>query len=346
MSCASSHDECDRPTILQFPGGRVGTAAHRGFNRYLWGCAFEDIDVADLAREADCAGDLEDVERKLRLAVRHWDTLAERYGLQVIEAETARHITRGDITITGHADILASTGRGERVILDLKTGYVERDYSWQLYAYALMYGAEWVATIDVHSDSYDMQPAIDEGQFWQAVRSQIRLIGMQETPGEHCGLCPRQDECVTRRAVLERSISLFVAPDEHPLDIRAQIRFATPMVRQIKAAVEKFEKIRKHEIERNGPIPMGDGTELRVVEEPRDEIDAAKAWGLITSQLDDDEVNACLTVGKTKLLSAIKARQERGAKEAAAREFMKLLHQAQAVRQKSIKKVVQRKVQR
>jgi hypothetical protein len=83
--------------------------------------------------------------------------------------------------------------------------------------------------------------------------------------------------------------------------------------------------------------------ELAIVEESRDEIDALKAWPVLTAYLKEAELAGCVKILKGALMSAVADKAERGQKKAAKENLMVEIEAIGAVETSKIEKMVLRK---
>jgi hypothetical protein len=112
---------------------------------------------------------------------------------------------------------------------------------------------------------------------------------------------------------------------------RMLIRSISAKLPALEAAIKEFKAVRTVAVETGGPIDMGDGTELRFVEQSRKEIDAQSGWPVLDDALDDDELASVVKIVKGKLESLIKARADKGHKQERWTAFLGMLGGAGAI---------------
>jgi hypothetical protein len=108
-------------------------------------------------------------------------------------------------------------------------------------------------------------------------------------PGPHCNWCPCIAECPAARtqlAVVERQSSLAedailttaIASPEHAASVYARLGMAQDLLDRIGGALKEY--VRDH-----GPVPMGNGKVLRVIESSRETCALAKVSDALKEQL-------------------------------------------------------------
>ena len=111
--------------------------------------------------------------------------------------------------------------------------------------------------------------------------------------------------------------------------------------------VEKFCKeyrdFLKQEVAERGPIPH-ENHELKLIETQRENLHPVKSWPILADSLSEDELAEAVTISKTKAMSAVMNRAEKGKKKAAKESIMADLEKAGAVSKQTINQL--RKVKR
>ncbi len=120
---------------------------------------------------------------------------------------------------------------------------------------------------------------------------------------------------------------------QYKLIDRKQIGMMYDRVKQLKSAIYNYDKMLDNALE-EGPLPVGDGKELRLVEQKIDKLDPIGTWlALIESDLKvtRDDMTKAMSIGKTKLLKIIGDKAPRGGKEALRAKTMAMLRKAGVV---------------
>lgn len=254
--------------------------------------------------------------------------------------------------LTGTCDVLsiipAANGVFGISILDWKTG---RDASHskpgQLLAYAALatnahgmpatgyiYTAEiWLQERLIIERRYD-KASIDG--LWRRLGRQLEHQDVH-SPGTHCRFCPRAHECSARETYYRSAISsLVVAAETKPT--RESLAELWEQSRLLKQALAVYESCLDDALA-DGPLPLPDGREIVLVEQSRDQIDARKAWPVMTAAgLTQDDIASVLSVKKSALLDVVGNRAKRGEKASQRKNIMIQLDQAGAITRRTFNK--------
>ncbi len=249
--------------------------------------------------------------------------------------------------VRGRADVLHADTES-LVILDWKSGWVRRHHADQLagYAHAAVstFGMPKIGKITTivpwlrfgESDVVNMDAEYLEA-FEKNIRDAEKRIGEVFSPGDdRCGFCPRALSCPawsdTQRSA---AASLAVMKD----GVAATPEMLASLYddsRALKRALENYEKALKVAVGRTEDgLRLPDDRTLRFVDTVIREIDPRLAWKTLVSEgLTDDDLNSCLSLGKTKLTNIVKERAPRGKKGKAVAALMEKLEGAGAVSEK------------
>lgn len=195
----------------------------------------------------------------------------------------------GGVTVAGTADLVVDHAGLDLVeIVDLKTGtadYVESDHFWQLACYALAAARELGRTRALAS-LYYIQHGADgwyhqeldlgevEPQLTEIVRNALAQVEREPSArtyrtGDHCQFCPARALCPARTVELREFASL--APS-HTWEITADNAAAVlERARAIERVTAAARDAVKEYVRANGPVPAGEGLELRLVTVQRKE---------------------------------------------------------------------------
>lgn len=315
-------------------------------------------DLPDLQPFADECGvpdeSLDEFEMLCRFGMQAWRELKSYFPNPTVEESLALHSPRatgGLAAITGHVD-LASNTVNEAAFLDWKSGRVDSDEYHQMAAYAAMMAVDGVEV--VHGVTVRLRDRKYIVRHW--AREQIvawldewmnRVVEWDGTytVGEHCRYCRRQATCDARRQIVLATVADLTGETLPAIDAGNRELMGPKVVdlyrraKVLTKAIEQFDGWLRNEIAANGPLPTGDGKTLALVAESRDEIDPQKAWPLMADALTQDEIAACMKVGKTKLLDAVGSHAPHRGKGKAKSEFLEALRDAGAVESKEITKL-------
>lgn len=162
-------------------------------------------------------------------------------------------------------------------------------------------------------------------------RIRDRLRRPVANPGPHCRYCRRIHECEERDIYIRAAASALAKID--PLEMTPDVVAALwDQSRALKKALEAYDKAVDALVDLTGDLPLPDGRKIIHTESSRDTIDARKAWATMkASGMTQDDINAVLTISKTKLLDAVGRLAPRGQKAAAKGDMMAALDVAGAI---------------
>jgi hypothetical protein len=248
--------------------------------------------------------------------------------------------------IDGLAVEVSPAGPFSAAILDWKTGRDPQENSKPLqrlaYASAVeatygmpaqcyIYTAEiWLAAQEIISSRYD----IDSIQGFRRKLAE-QLAHPKASPGSHCKYCRRRFDCRERDQYL-RSAALGLTIVGTEIQTTEALASLWDQSRALKKALEAYEKAVDLVVEENGNLDLGDGRRIIHGTKTLDDIDPRKAWPVMQAAgLTNDDLNAVVKIGKTRLLNAIGAKAPRGSKAAAKAEMVTRLDEAGAISRKT-----------
>jgi len=332
----------------------LGTAIHKSLQNVV----DDDLDhPPDLTRIIDLY-DIEEVDELVRLSwtgVNAWKSI--KNWINVTGTEQKMECDIGDKwRLTGSADIEGKDNQGGLVIVDWKSGYVQKDVKHQLYGYAKLglnkhkdidHGkiiVVWLRHNAIEVKDFD-RDYID-GEWTELLQSSFR--GQKYTPSpDSCDYCPNRFGC-TAKELMMRSASTELIKADTLEKIPAILGNFYDRSKMLKSALKKYDETMKQQIADSGGIfEFPDGRTASFVEEERKEIDMMRSWPIIAKYFECDgvvpelvnEIGASMKFGKKDLMNFVKALAPRGEKGRAIASLMDDLEEAGAVTTKIIKKV-------
>lgn len=295
--CTGSAEETDTPVNIPTDESDLGQAAHEALARTALGL---DIDQSAIAGAH--AVDVSDLEPLVVYGAQAWRELAPHFGSPRVEID----LDRTDITTGGRADLLHADGE-TLAIADWKSGRVRRNSRWQLASYAYAARAQfgmprsgvikavavWLRHGDLEVIDFD-DAALDR---FRAEYIAKMNSPMTYAPGEHCQGCPRQLECRAREAFM-RSTALAIAEPDGELSHEV-LATLYPRAQMLEKALANYRNALRAAVQQHGPLPIGDGRLLLLVEQHRDTIDARAAWEVLTDAgFTEDDFARATEIGK------------------------------------------------
>jgi hypothetical protein len=329
----------------------IGRAVHDACQIMVNTGSIEEPQQAAVALRHSLA---EQARRDYRICVACARDFWRQYAGHFPQPRTEEQITveEDGLRWTGHPDVLSvgnwggePNGRIVR-ILDWKSTWLEdADYRAQMMRYL------WLACRTIPANRYqsivaylrdktaETSPEYTRDDLEAYHRDFVERVLKAENPafgpGQHCTFCPRLPTCPAHTAIVRRVVADLDAPDTRAASFPlapAQIVKLHERVKMLEGLCERFHLYAKGAaIQAGGRLIGGEGRDLAIITMPRDEIDALKAWPLLTQRLTVGELAAAVTIGKGKVLEAIVAKAPRGAKKRAGEAFMKELDAAGAV---------------
>jgi hypothetical protein len=270
---------------------------------------------------------------------------------------TEPHIEEGmSGTVTGVQLTGTPDAWSPGVVWDDKTGRIEADCLWQLMGYAWLASiaakdhplAEWtLVAVDARTGSYRTWKKSEIDIYNELRNLFIKIVDWQDkySTGDHCYFCPVAHACPAQMALVKSTAATLLPdviqtvnalPPAKCVDLYRQMNMLEKRISEAKAAL-------KLRVTTTGALAADDGMELAIVEESRDEIDALKAWPVLTAYLKEAELAGCVKILKGALMSAVADKAERGQKKAAKENLMVEIEAIGAVETSKIEKMVLRK---
>ena len=265
---------------------------------------------------------------------------AKQSGLCDDQMQTERHFEFSPFAAT--LDLLVvDIAAGEAELTDWKTTHREDDHEAQILTQCeCVFEAyeDEIQSIETHL-VYLRNEGVKRKRYTRDFVGQWREEFIHNTlehpevyrPGEWCGRCKRKVGCLALRAVNENTAAILSAPEYAANLSRPVIANLRPRVKMLKDVIDQFDAYVREEVLTHGPIPLGNGKELRAMDINTDKIGILKAWEILTAQFTDQELAGFVEVRKTALCKLIEASAPKGGKSKASAAFMDRLRAAGAV---------------
>jgi hypothetical protein len=330
--CAGSvHDDGDVLIDPYTDAGTDGTDAHRLLASHPEGDVPKEL-LAELSEDARIS--YYSGAKMWREHISAWmpDSWAE---VSMASGELTGHPDRVSVRIEEHT----------AAVLDWKTGRKDSEYREQGFGYAalVLHECPEVETVTVHFawtrtqelESYTVTR--DRSAAWLQEYS-VRVLDWDGVyhPGEHCQGCKRRSSCPAHAEMNRQSLAVVGSP---VLDLATMpgpematlYRRLGPLLSQIDGLNDAI----RAEVKARGEVDDGAGRVLHYVEQnaPR-EVDALKAWPVLTDALTDEELASCVkvSIGDVEAAVSAKATGKRGAKKEAKEKLQAALDAVGAVK--------------
>lgn len=324
---------------------RLGTAVHDVLAAWVLQGESEKLFLDAKAREHQV--DHEELSRLVWSAWGMWRADLEQYfRFPMVERYLEKEVA--GLKLTGHIDVLATPAEEVR-ILDWKTGWADSfDYWPQMQGYCWLalqehpqVNAAWACVCWARSGAVERQRWTREeldGWFLELLKS----LQPNYRPGEHCGYCPRTNECEARLQQMTTNAVLFLGTEFDQPPAIPLTGEKLGQVYHVKRMLEKAcdlagDMLKAEVIKRGGRVRINNDLELTVTEQVRDTIDGKAIAYLQT--LYGPEVFDCATVHKSDLQELVRSGAPRGQKTEAAKKVMDDLHSMGLVESKSFTKL-------
>lgn len=270
--------------------GRIGDACHAVYARLIHiEATQDDIEEAILSESTAHAADPQEVRFLTHWGLDHWKQIKHEFPDPITEAELTAPLPGDRWELKGHPDVISIVGTQGRV-LDYKTGRSPGDYINQLLAYAYLITSNDPNVEEVRVTQLDVRSSKVHTQTFQRADVERwggyyrdRLEDGQYRIGEHCGLCPRRGECPRISEWIRQMAAAFIGDDKLQLpEDKSEwgpiLKKAYDWAGQLEYNLGDFQKGLKALLKQTGPLPLPTGGFFGIVEKPRDNIDAARAY--------------------------------------------------------------------
>lgn len=324
----------------------LGTAFHRWADRMVQGI---DADPDNYAIEYHV--DTYELRMLCGCARQTWRMIGKHFPPSITMSEHRMSATLGPgIELTGTCDLTTDPQDGILPVLDWKSGRVDSDYSAQKKGYAWLRLQEvpeadtaMSITAWLRDGQLDVQTwTRDQLNAW--AEELIRRIMQGEStfsPSGRCVYCPRQNSCEGRRKLVAATMAELADPSWPPFTLTAENRLeVAPLIADIRSrikvvenAIERFDASLRVDVMTNGPLPIGDGREIKAVEVKRRELDYRIALPVLLEHLSESEVDMVTKVSLAQCEQMVQARSPKGQGAGNKRFFNDQLREAGAVRE-------------
>jgi len=363
MICPGSHYPEEGEPLIEIVGddaSPIGKAGHEYLSQYVKTGEFPDMESIALKYKVT----VDQIKFVCFAAREFFDTLVETYDVEAWDSEVGvatdpilpgPEFSDDDaFALEGTGDVVGITrDKTTGIVADLKTGFVNFPHKHQVKCYAKgvrdklrRYGIEIERVIGLIGWARDREIQVFE---WTAgelddyadeiVKTICEWDGVKYTVGAHCMFCRRHASCKARALELRSGYRLMlvdVEDDKHDLDVVSGETFATAweMSKLIPNVVEQWRARIKERIRTTGPIDMGNGKVLDVVERniaaEIDTVEAAKVLKAGFAFSDDDVLSVC-KIGKKDMEDLIGSRAPRGQKGKAKQAVVEALKEKGAL---------------
>lgn len=300
FECGQSAVEAKHPAGMNASmPGRIGDAFHALAAELVHLDAQQtDIEAMIIEHSNSHAADATEVRFLVHWSLDHWNQIKHDYPDPITEIEMTALLPGGKFGITGHPDVVSLFPEKRRAhVLDYKTGRDPGDYLNQLmaYAYLIIKNDENIDTVQV--TQLDVRTSkVDRHTYERAQIEQWghyyaeRLDDKQYRIGNHCGLCPRRGECPRVYEWMGQMMRAFQndpqvqLPDEM-MEWGPPLKKAYDHAGQIEYALKDFYEGIKATLKQTGPLPLANGQHFGLVEKPREDINAGKAYKIVNAKL-------------------------------------------------------------
>lgn len=324
----------------------LGTAFHKWIAGHIVGKAPEIRQVAD-----QYVVDRDELSMLANCGKQIWKNLEPMFpGTLEIERSLSASLT-ATLTLTGQLDLGTHNEHGE-IVVDWKSGRVDRDYAAQTRGYALLKLLDawdenreppsvttvtaWVrdGVVDVeHFDVADIMEWRDE------LLRRLKNGADRYSPGAHCIHCQRRLNCPARQDLVRSVVAELLVggktiewTPETRKELGPQIGEAFGRVKLVEAACEAFREQLKIDINANGPLDIGNGRQLHMSPTSRRYLDAGSAIAVLANFIDPTELLQCTSISISKAEKCAVAKAAKGNGAQVARELEAALIKANALR--------------
>lgn len=329
--CPSSASDWQRPIESTSDAADLGTVVHAVLAAMVRG---QEPELTTIARPSGV--DVGEVERLVAYGKKAWREIGP-----AINDPIAEHSFDGGC-LTGTCDVLSTSG--QLVVVDWKSGQVYRDHKEQMRGYAhLAYNGQDFPVKAVIAwlqfgfyEVWDFTQA-DLDSLPGDIERTSKDIGRKYSPGSDCAFCRGRAECPAK-ADYERMAANALAVVEPGALTRERLASLYPQAKLLQSALAAYDEMLHAELA-DGPLHLPDGRRIELKSIPRQEILPLPAWPMLASELTQDELAACVTIGKGKLMDAIGAKSAKGQKGRDQIRMLTRLKEVGAINETSFQKI-------
>ena len=310
----------------------LGTATHKvllswiAVGRPEWG----DVHVEAGIHEVEA----KDLGRLCGLGWRLWQKIEQYFPSPRIEREFSADLSPG-VRLVGHTDVISTVRDDELRICDLKTGFLESDWTDQITGYALTaahehglpkHGKVVISILHVQNQTITAKELSWSEMLAWGNRLVSRLASPEFVTGPHCIHCRRALECPALEAQESRARKILAdAPENQSL---ADVYLATKLM---EALVNRALGAVRAKVSAAGPQDLGDGRWLVLEDTHRPTLNYASAKPILLKQLDQERIDELLWLGKGEMQKALAELVPRGSKGAFISQVFDELEEAGAI---------------
>lgn len=319
----------------------LGDAVHESQAIYV--SSGEIADVTSLAKKHRV--DEDELGYLCHAGRKSWDAIKQWVPNPRCEEEFTWIDEESQILLTGHPDVY-SANLDNLVVADWKSGFLWADCEPQLRAYAWLISQQFpvkvIDAIHVNIRRGEIEPfrwTYDElADWWREMAERINEGHDTYSPGyEACRYCPRWRECPAGLDLAADAVRLISLDDSSVLSEATVAAYQRAKFVE-KVAREVVENIRTLVAQAGGTFDR-----LEIDREKRDKIDAHRGWKEMVASVGVIETLDACTVGKTKLLDAVRKNAPKRGGKKAADDLMERLRAAGAVSETFVEKLELRK---
>ncbi len=275
----------------------------------------------------------------------------------------------GPLELTGSTDWLKWDGEDTTLLLDWKTGFrTEVDVEAQMkgYAWASAQASRQRVDHDIFAQTVTaivvwLRDQTTQTWKWEyedldawaaALGKQIVEWDSKYEVGDHCRYCPRLFTCPAQKAIVHATVSSLRETHDHMAlpeltgQMVSHMASVYARMQHVEQLCKAFRDAARRAVQQFGPIATADGRELVLTTSERETISAYDGWEILGDYMDDDGLDACMKVNKTKMLKEVASRANKGGKGKAQAKVMLELREAGAVKTTTVETLRLRNVRK
>lgn len=291
MACPASSAAPAIRIVSDNDFARMGTAVHEVLGKVVAEGLTTLPDDVDAIADKYRIEELDELRSLSWFGLRAWQKI--RAEARVLDVETQMSAEDADLRLTGSPDALAEGEDGALVVVDFKSGYVERDHRHQVMGYLFL-----ASLCHAHDRFTGIVIWIRQGELetFTATRDELAAwyeelktaaAGDAYSPGDHCTYCPLAHECEARTNLVQTTGSDLVAFENGGWEPTPEaIGLLYPRMKLLEGAIENYKSILKDTIKKNGPVPTGDGRALTYPVQHRDNLYLDRIGTVLVEEFD------------------------------------------------------------
>jgi hypothetical protein len=349
FSCPSSLAPTNAPINAHGDESDLGHAAHKALAQFVMA---SEPDLVAIAREHGV--DVDDLEPLVAFGRKAWGDIGRYFPGVFTERLINSDLGKGTVDLLSLTHEPAADLHSTITVGDWKSGRNRREHRRQVQAYAEaarqsfgMPASGKITTIVVWLRFAEIEvmqfTAEDLDGFRRDFAALEPRIGKEYAPGEHCTGCRREYECEARAAFLRSGANALVAANQDGIT-PARLAELYPQAQMLEKALEAYRTALKLALV-GGPLPIGNGKQIELVEAHRAIIDPRAARPVLEANgFTDEDIARTLTVSKGAIEAIAGERAPKGTKTRHQAAIINALESAGAVTLTSYTKLQQTKV--